>query len=440
MNRNLDDWIRAGVRALGDSSPEPPPFPVDAVGRPSSGSVKRRLALHPGYVGPWRGFAYLVAAAAVVLMGVGGVLIAAGSLGGVDGDGVPAVSSDLPVSSDLRMLEGDEVAQLGACTSVDGDFGEREEPVFGPLAHLQQLIDLVRIDGDVLASLERPDPVPYRDLAFLYEFPITVLEGEALTGRLPDQIRVFVDRYDTLAAAAAGRTVVVGVSESDTVLGFIAVVDPAGSIAFVGRCTEEDTNQLAAFRAENPTLDIADGVELLRQLHTDTALLAAFNDWEAGPPPPTWHERDPAERLLHPGDTPDEVLASLEPAFVLWDLGTGWIDLAPMTLCTRIADLGWNDCLAIGGDMVDIPLESLRTTAYLEPGQSLEIWLLGQEAWVTEPVAWLGTVEATRIASLAVSGNEDRLVVRLADIASLDDVLDRQGELVDSIEIVSANP
>ena len=142
-------------------------------------------------------------------------------------------------------------------------------------------------DGTWFAGLDEPQtetsvPPPGGPPRTYYKIG---MKGDvtASAGTTPRVIRMPPERFDVLQEFGPGRTIVLAVGGKKNTVELIAIVDPAGGVAFEGECGAWYTDDFAAFRASQPELATADPIELLTGLfHDDSPERAAYIAWAQG--------------------------------------------------------------------------------------------------------------------------------------------------------------
>ncbi len=337
-----------------------------------------------------------------LLVGLG--VLALVAVGCADPAGEEAGPSVGPEKAEGRLLTDEEVARLGECSPLPpGQYVEysafTEAMGFLPALWV--------IDGDTFAGLG-PDAglvesyrsplgdveTRFRRLS-LDELGAEVLFGSAESVAFPES------KLGVLRDAAVGRRIVTGVKAS----GFsamTAVIDTAGRLAFIGDCLSRLS---ADFQEIHSVLyPEMEPVELLVALAKDPATQQAANDWLYRPSP-SWYELDPSVRLINPDETPPEVMANLMPVSFVVEIPDSWRSLGPYTLCTRILEIGWNECINLQTAAL---VDELPGT--VKSGLDLEVWVLNEAAIVNEPVALVGIIPAAA-AELARDAGQVRLIL-----------------------------
>jgi len=191
----------------------------------------------------------------------------------------------------------------------------------------------------------------------------------------------------------------------------VAAEGADGTLYFVGPCELEILTR--PFDAYLATIDTPSPRDALIATATDPDTIQALIDLMTPTEPTPWKDQDPALRAIDPDTTPESVLADLSRIDVELTIPESWRTF-PAVVCTRIA-LGWNECGAL--DALDANDPSLLMSAYIAPGQPLQVWLLDSHADVAAPLAYLGET------ANAVDGAE--LVIELqGTYGSLDEAIE----------------
>jgi hypothetical protein len=188
------------------------------------------------------------------------------------------------------------------------------------------------------------------------------------------------------AAAHPGATAYLAVGDEanygSQVL-FGVVVSPDGRVAFTGTCARQTMLEPLAAGGGDVGALVQSWIGL-----TGEELVAATGT-EADAPatnspvilaPSQVYDRNAPGGVQVGGTPPGMSLIS-----VTIDAPDDWS--APATVCTK-APQGWNDCLPLDGS-VSLPA---TVTAFVDSSGSLEVWLLDENALVTEPHQMLGTI------------------------------------------------
>jgi hypothetical protein len=222
------------------------------------------------------------------------------------------------------------------------------------------------------------------------------------------------------AELARGARVLVGVREnSDSVqyIGPTVSLRPDEDAVFIGLCGEVATAELRAYVeflqgqgvSTTPAKTIID-------LVTKPEDIAKLERWTRGTEPLPWGEQDPATRVLDPQVTPEGILAGMTLVMVKVDIPDSWRSF-PATLCTKVP-LGWNRCSSLELDEIGIEIDS-----YTSSGEALEVWLLDLGANTSEPLARLGTVQAS-VLDLIAKESSSVQVTLIGDFTDLPSLLE----------------
>lgn len=198
---------------------------------------------------------------------------------------------------------------------------------------------------------------------------------------------VSTSRYEAISTHAglilAGSKNPDGDANSLSVLAF---VDPDGSVRFAGDCaTKEFTEPFAEFVADQHPGSTEE--QVLRD-SIATGDFTAFDTWLQGPSPSRWVDQPPELRNLDIEETPAEILADLQSVMIMWEGLEPWSDI-DATLCPWVP-MGWNTCIWLGAATQD---GAVPTSAFLVPGERIELWLFdGEPDGATPALSLLATI------------------------------------------------
>ncbi len=197
------------------------------------------------------------------------------------------------------------------------------------------------------------------------------------------------EALETADSSTGIALVGLGSGNSDGV-GYIRNVfleDADGRFTAVGLCETSTVIASGVARYANETNRAS--YALLESMAADESALEAFEAWTSGDPVP-WALQPADERLLDVEETPSEVLADFSLITVtLEPLPQEWRTFDAV-VCTKVAQ-GWNECSAFDADE---PGEDVELLAYARAGEDIEVWLLDEDANLTDPIARLGVFRA----------------------------------------------
>ncbi|HVF04944.1 MAG TPA: hypothetical protein VNA20_08900 [Frankiaceae bacterium] len=291
-----------------------------------------------------------------------------------------------------------KIAAFWLCASlVATGCAERVTPVTAPLPApkagecLDRSMRLVRVAG---AADSKPSLTgAWASVGWVY----VGADRRALPGRRLGAHRPpsgDIEMEDRAAASLraeidAGGEVVAGVEGSRA--WWVAALRPDGSVVFIGECAyAQVTRPLERYVAHRAGDAPAREVFLRIVAQPQGAEARAFAAFLDGGPGPSWHKLPPDRRAVGSGalpPAPPEVLAQLTEVLLRVDIPPAWRTM-PGTLCPRIS-LGWGaECLSLGAG------ESVGVTAYLKPGEDLEVWLMEPGGDYRARIGVLGRVPA----------------------------------------------
>jgi hypothetical protein len=177
----------------------------------------------------------------------------------------------------------------------------------------------------------------------------------------------------------------------------LALMESSDEAIFLTPCTRDNATATLINVAKDYGGSV---VEFVRRVVDPSSPEAAFLA-DATAPPTTlpWEERDPDTRLISPGwsDAPQEIYDKLVQVPVLVVIPAAWNDLTA-AVCFKIS-LAWSEgCIPTSPDPTIYMIYP-----YAVPGESMEVWLLGDPAYLDEPLAKLTVLEATDITEVAAS-------------------------------------
>lgn len=154
--------------------------------------------------------------------------------------------------------------------------------------------------------------------------------------------------------------------EDSWLLNFAAVLSNASTVELVGAdiylTAAVSSRQLATF-------------DQLVALATDPLQNSAWTDDLVSPSEDSWEDLDPSVRILDVEETPADVLRSLDLIEVLVDIPSGWIDISEVAVCTKVPELGLNECAALEstGD------PTISMLAYVDSTRNLDLYFMNFE-------------------------------------------------------------
>ena len=278
------------------------------------------------------------------------------------------------------------LTEVGACPEDHDPGGDnpmplpmllRVDPVWmtasGVVAGSAEVVAPFENDPTIHMAVELADPVPLRE-----QVTNPIIGTEAVVSRL-------------VRGESADATLIVGADE-DARAAVIVFVTAEGQALFVGPCWERYTRALTAFVAtEEPAATPAD---VLTELVTNPegALMQRLQRSYDQEPVVPWTDRPAAERLLDIDETPKEVLDTLGVVELVVTGREAWVDV-PAILCTRVVELGWNECALF---TAAAPGEPLVFLAYVDPEQPLQVVAVAPDRTMMERneriVAVLGSI------------------------------------------------
>jgi hypothetical protein len=309
-------------------------------------------------------------------------IMAAGCVSPAPGD-VPEGTGAVRPAADVRERPIPAGAEdLGACLgSVPG--GRDGHHVMSLADRLAFTGPWFRYDADAAVEALTPAPGDGADVVDVGTGGAELLHGE---GRADVRVGREVAERALDAATGGNGIIIAGDVQPDDPTNVVVMVDDAGRVGFLGHCHfDRYTVPLAGLAharfPDAPPVDV-----LLALVRREPAALTALRGWSAPDAPAPWHERSPDERLLDPEGTPADVLGSLDLVTLAVTLPEGWRD-EPGAICTRVPQMGWNECADLG-----LRRQPISMSAYVDRSRPLELWLLTDEAPLDRPMAQLGHV------------------------------------------------
>ena len=304
-------------------------------------------------------------------------------------------STQNPNSESLRSsvafaFRGDERAALTSCPG--GIPGLDFMSFVGYLGNPRQAV--LRVSGNDLQSISpRPEQVVsvWRDQPSydVYRIDPNELGVELVAGAIPEEFTIEVALWDRLVSAGAGRTILLDVNLSGWVAGVTPIQDPTGAVVLANDCAGFYDS---AFQSALASLEIAPevhGFDVLADLYKDTdGVRGRLLEQTEAPQRPEWLAQDPDLRIIDPEETPQSVLDTLEQVFVTLELGPEVSRLGERTICSKIASVGWNECVRLNASTPD----TVKLSASVVIGEPLEIWILNRDADVSNPLQYLGSI------------------------------------------------
>ena len=243
---------------------------------------------------------------------------------------------------------------LAPCTPEElqllaNDPGDRAHPA----GYIGSVV-AIEVDGDVLAQFD-PGESTIRfpgdpDSAF-YRITTEDLSATTVEGDAPAQFSIYANRLGRLQEVAHDKVIFLSIAGDDPWAKQVAVVvDPAsGEIGVEGGCFARSVAQVVSdFRAEDTQYGEMDAVSLVRDLiDRESPASLALIDFAFGTELTPWQDLSPDARFLDPDVMPDDVQALLVSIKLSFEVPDDWLRYAPGTLCSRIASLGWGDCIEL---------------------------------------------------------------------------------------------
>lgn len=300
---------------------------------------------------------------------------------------VPAEVPPEALTPEVEATVGSDAEALGAC-----DEGTASALPGQASGEVMPLIDRVRLTGGWF-ELDAEEAVEALEGALAGTGEVVTVElGTAR--RLAGEARAEVlagrrSAERALTAATRGADIAVGadVQAEDPTDILVAMSDDGGA-AFLGSCHfERYTEPLAAFAAHDGGGSPRE--LLVRLIQGDEEVATRIGEW-SDPAPRRWVDLAPDRRLLDPEETPEEILDELAIVTVAVDVPDHWKD-EPESLCTRVPELGWNECAAL-----DLR-EPIQLNAYVDPRSPLEVWLLDPLADLRTPGPRVAVITAEQI-------------------------------------------
>lgn len=163
-----------------------------------------------------------------------------------------------------------------------------------------------------------------------------------------------------------------------------------GSFTLLGQCNYGRVAARVGEYARDTSATSAYAV--LKDIATDGEALAAFNRWSTGGAtrePVAWADRSPRERQLDPEAAPPDVLESLESVLIVIEsVPKEWRDF-DAGMCSWMSQ-GWSLCTVFDAYPDGEPLD---VSAYFDPDEVLEIWLVDGDTNFFGPLAKLATFD-----------------------------------------------
>lgn len=168
-----------------------------------------------------------------------------------------------------------------------------------------------------------------------------------------------------------------------------------GNVSFVGDCLSNDYGPAWAHYTEKAGLSPGQRSDRLLEIvrNPNGPAAARFVDLVVPDPPPAWVDRPASLRSLVPGETPAEILATLDSVSLRYDVPASWQSGDDLALCPRLA-VAWNDCTLFVSPSGSEPVTA---RSYAAAGEGLEIWLTDPAVGSRNPLGRVAAVPAETV-------------------------------------------